>query len=432
VTPCKRAVAPVKPTDAANFRSDVNVDGFINSGDTTIVVRYSASAFFFGNATPILKRRSESMGKMKTSKKRVRYAVVGLGHIAQVAVLPAFAHAENSELGALVSGDPEKEQKLSRKYGVPAFRYDDFERAVEEEEIHAVYIALPNAQHREFTERAARAGMHVLCEKPMATTEKDCRTMIAACEKGAVQLMIAYRLHFTPAHLEAIKLARSGRLGELRYFSSIFGMQVKEDNIRTSAADGGGPLFDLGVYCINAVRYLFGEEPVEVRAATAAKCGDKRFSEVEEMATAVLAFPGERLAQFTCSFNSGDVGSLELVGTKGRLRIEPAYEYVGELKWQLSIGDKEQEKTFPKGDQFTPELIHFSDCVLKGKKPEPDGNEGMADVRIIEAIFKSAKSGRAVSIAPLEPQKPPKPSQAMKRPPVKKPKLVKAEAPHPE
>jgi glucose-fructose oxidoreductase len=368
---------------------------------------------------------------MKNSKKQVRYAVIGLGHIAQVAVLPAFAHTRNSKLAALISGDPQKEQKLSVKYRVPAFHYDEFEQAVEDEEIDAAYIALPNAQHREFTERAARVGVHVLCEKPMATTEKDCRAMMAACEKARVQLMIAYRLHFTPAHLEAIKLARSGRLGDLRYFSSIFGMQVKAENIRTSAAEGGGPLFDLGVYCINAARYLFGDEPTEVRAATAAKHGDRRFSEVEEMASAVLTFPGERLAQFVCSFNSGDVASLELVGTEGRLRIEPAYEYVGQLKWQLTVGEKDQRRTFPKGDQFAPELIHFSDCVLKSKSPEPDGNEGLADVRIVQAIFKSAKSGRAVPVAPVKPQKPPKPSQAMKRPPVKKPRIVKAEAPHP-
>jgi glucose-fructose oxidoreductase len=369
---------------------------------------------------------------MKSSKKQVRYAVIGLGHIAQVAVLPAFAHAQNSKLAALVSGDPGKEQKLSRKYRVPAFHYDDLEKAIVQEEIGAVYIALPNAQHREFTERAARAGAHVLCEKPMATTEKDCRAMITACDKAGVQLMIAYRLHFAPAHLGAIKLARSGRLGELRYFSSVFGMQVKAGNIRTSAADGGGPLFDLGVYCINAARYLFGDEPTEVRAATAAKRDDKRFTEVEEMAAAVLTFPGERLAQFTCSFNSGDVASLELVGTKGRLRIEPAYEYVGELKWQLAIGGREQARTFPKGDQFAPELIHFSDCVLKGKRPEPDGNDGLADVRIVGAIFKSARSARAVPIAPVKPQKSPTTSQAMKRPPVKKPRIVNAESPHPE
>ena len=367
---------------------------------------------------------------MKRRRDRVRYAVVGLGHIAQVAVLPAFKHAGNSELAALITGDPKKAKTLSQKYRVPAFHYDDFEQAIEEEELDAVYIALPNTQHRIFTERAARAGAHVLCEKPMATSERDCRAMIAACRKARVQLMIAYRLHFAPAHLQAITLARSGKLGDLRFFSSIFGMQVKADNIRTDPADGGGPLRDLGVYCINAARYLFGAEPVEVRATTAAKRGDQRFRAVEEMASALLVFPGERLAQFTCSFGSGNVASLELIGSKGMLRIEPAYEYEGKLKWSLAIGDRKQEKTFPAGDQFAPELVHFSKCVLQGKRPEPDGNEGLADVRIIEAIFKSARTGRAVRIQPVKPQKAPKPSQAMKRPPIKQPALVKTEAPH--
>lgn len=366
----------------------------------------------------------------KRSPKKVRYAVVGLGHIAQVAVLPAFAHATNSALAALITADPTKEKKLSAKYGVPAFHYDDFEQAVEEQEIDAVYIALPNTQHRTFTERAARAGVHVLCEKPMATTEKDCRAMIAACEKADVRLMIAYRLHFTPAHLQAIALARSGKLGDLRFFSSIFGMQVKADNIRTDPKDGGGPLRDLGVYCINAARYLFGAEPVEVRATTASKRGDKRFAKVEEMASGLLRFPGERVAQFTCSFGSGNVASLELVGTKGMLRIEPAYEYAGQLKWSLTVNDKRQEKTFPAGDQFAPELIHFSDCVLKGKCPEPDGYEGLADVRIIEAIFKSANHGRAVKVVPVTLPKRPKSSQTIVRPPVRKPPLIETEAPH--
>ena len=126
------------------------------------------------------------MKKTKKAQKKVRYAVVGLGHIAQVAVLPAFAHAKNSELAALITGDPKKQQKLSRIYGVPAFHYDGFEQAVEEQEIEAVYIALPNTQHRPFTERAARAGVHVLCEKPMATSEKDCQAMIAACDEAGV------------------------------------------------------------------------------------------------------------------------------------------------------------------------------------------------------------------------------------------------------
>jgi predicted dehydrogenase len=369
---------------------------------------------------------------MKKAKKKVRYAVAGLGHIAQVAVLPAFAHAKNSELAALITGDPKKQQKLSRIYGVPAFHYDDFEQAVEEQKIEAVYIALPNTQHRPFTERAARAGVHVLCEKPMATSEKDCQAMIAACEKADARLMIAYRLHFAPAHVQAVELARSGKLGELRFFSSIFGMQVKPDNIRTDPKDGGGPLRDLGVYCINAARYLFDDEPVEVRATTMAKRGDKRFRAVEEMATAILHFPGDRVAQFTCSFGSGNVASLDLVGTKGSLRIDPAYDYEGSHQWSVTINGKEREKKFPAGDQFAPELIHFSECVRTGKRPEPDGREGLADARIIEAIFKSAASGRAVKIAPVKSQKQIKRNQKMTRPRVQGSPKVNVEPPQSE
>lgn len=367
---------------------------------------------------------------MKPSAKRVRYAVIGLGHIAQVAVLPAFKHAKNSELAALISGDPKKQRALARKYDVPSFHYDDLENAIRDENIQAVYIALPNTQHRGFTERAARAGAHVLCEKPMATSEKDGRAMIAACKKSGVHLMIAYRLHFAPAHVQAVTLAKSGKLGDLRYFSSIFGMQVEPDNIRTDPKDGGGPLRDLGVYCINASRYLFAAEPIEVLAATASKRGDRRFRRVEEMATVVLRYPGDRLAQFTCSFGSANTAALELVGTKGMLRIEPAYDYVGQLKWTLSINDKRTERTFPAGDQFAPELVHFSDCVLTGRAPEPDGYDGLADLRIIDAVFKSAKTGRAVKIAPLEPQKRIRRAQAIQRRPNREPKLVRAKAPH--
>lgn len=362
--------------------------------------------------------------------KRIRYAVVGLGHIAQVAILPAFVHAKNSELAALVTGDGMKERALSKKYGVPGYHYDDFELAVEEQGIDAVFIALPNTQHRPFTERAARAGVHVLCEKPMATSEKDCQAMIAACERAHVRLMIAYRLHFAPAHIEAIKLARSGKLGDLRFFSSTFGMQVRADNIRTDPEDGGGPLRDLGVYCINAARYLFGDEPTEVRSTVASKTGDRRFTQVEEMATAILHFPGQRIAQFTCSFGSSNIAALDLVGTKGRLRMDPAYGYVDPLKWALTFDEKTKEREFPAGDQFAPELIHFSECILNRKRPEPDGCEGCADVRVIEAIFKSASTGRAVKIEKVRPQKPVRASQAMQRPPVKKPKLVRTEAPH--
>ncbi len=365
---------------------------------------------------------------MKVAQKPVRYAVVGLGHIAQFAVLPGFQNAENSELAAFISGDPKKDLKLSRKYGVPAFHYDDLERGLKEAAIDAVYIALPNVQHREFTVRAARAGVHVLCEKPMATTEADCRAMIDACEKAGVHLMLAYRLHFNDANLQAIALAKSGKLGEVRYYSCVFGMQVAAPNIRVSHEQGGGPLYDLGVYCINAARYLFAAEPTEVFGFTASN-GDPRFKETEEMANALLRFPGDRLAAFTCSFGAADNCVVELVGTKGTLRMDPAFSYQEPIHWTLTVGEKKSEKTFPKGDQFGPELLYFSDCIRKGKRPEPDGYEGWADVRAMTAIFKAEASGRSVKIDPVEPQKRPKPSQEIKRPSAKKPALVKVKKP---
>lgn len=362
-------------------------------------------------------------------EKRIRYAVVGLGHIAQVAVLPGFKHAEDSELVALVTGNPEKERELSERYGVNAYSYDDLEYAFEKEQVDAVYIATPNTLHREHTERAARAGVHVLCEKPMATTQEDCEAMIAAAERRRVKLMIAYRLHFNDANLHAIRTAQSGELGELRYFGSLFGLDVKEGNIRARKAMGGGTLFDIGVYCINAARYLFRDEPTEVVALTANN-GEKRFAEIEEMTGAVMRFPHERLATFTCSFGSADISEYSLVGTKGHLRLENAYEYIGDMKCIATVDGKKNEKIFKPGDQFAPELIYFSDCIIHDRAPEPSGKEGLADVRVINAIYESAEIGRAVQIEPVPKKRRPEDTMKIKRPPVKKPELVGVAAPH--
>jgi predicted dehydrogenase len=276
--------------------------------------------------------------------KRIRYAVVGLGHIAQTAVLPAFKHAENSELAAIVTGNRQKDRELSERYRVKAYTYDDLEAALEKEQVDAVYIATPNILHREHTERAAQAGVHVLCEKPMATTQEDCEAMMLATAENNVKLMIAYRLHFNDANLHAVRLAQSGELGDLRYFGSLFGMQVNKGNIRTRRALGGGTLFDIGVYCINAARYLFRDEPIEVVGLTANN-GERRFAEIDEMTGVVMRFPHERLATFMCSFGSTDVSHYDLVGTKGHVRLENAYEYQGELKCVTTIGEKKRRRS---------------------------------------------------------------------------------------
>jgi predicted dehydrogenase len=361
-------------------------------------------------------------------KKKIRYAVIGLGHIAQTAVLPAFKNAGNSELAALVTGNPEKDRELSERYGVKAYSYDDLESALEKEKIDAVYIATPNILHREHTERAAQVGAHVLCEKPMATTQEDCEAMMRAAKQNNVKLMIAYRLHFNDANLHAVRLAKSGHLGELRYFGSLFGLQVKEGNIRTQKHLGGGTLFDIGVYCINAARYLFRDEPIEV-LGLAANNGEKRFAEIEEMISAIMRFPEERLAIFTCSFGSADVSHFDLIGTKGQLRLDNAYEYQGELRCVTTIDGNKTEKTFKPGDQFAPELIYFSDCIIHDRAPEPSGKEGLADVRVINAIYESAEIGRAVRIEPVQKKRRPDETMQIKRPPVRKPELVGAAAP---
>src|SRR5271166_3387147 len=369
--------------------------------------------------------------KMAKSKRKIRYAVVGLGYISQVAVLPAFAHAEsNSTLTALVSGDPKKLKSLSRKYGVKqSYSYEKYADCLASGEVDAVYIALPNHMHRAYSEAAAQAGVHVLCEKPMALDEVDCEAMIAEAEKARVKLMIAYRLHFERGNLRAIHDVNSGKIGEPRIVTSVFSQQVKPGNSRLKRDVGGGPLYDMGVYCINAARYLFRDEPEEVFAWNFGHDGN-RFQEVPATTTGLLRFPDDRFASFTSSFGVADRSVFEVIGTKGVLKMDPAYEMAEALKSELVIGDRKSRKTFAKRDQFAAELVYFSDCILNDKQPEPSGRDGLADVRIIQALLRSAESNRPVRLnAPMIVRRPNMRQEiampALRRPP----RLVNAQAP---
>ena len=355
-------------------------------------------------------------------------SVVGLGYISQVAALPAFAHAKNnSELVALVSGDPEKLNAL-RKYTVPrTYSYEQFADCPAEG-VDAVYIALPNAMHRAYAEGAARAGVHVLCEKPMAFTEQECEAMMEAAAQNQVKLMVAYRLHFERGNLSAIEAVRDGKIGMPRIFNSVFCQQVTPGNTRLLGEMGGGPLSDVGIYCINAARYLFGAEPYEVFAFST-KRKDDRFAKIEEMTTAVMRFPEDCLASFTCSFGAADRSEYQIVGTKGSLRMNPAYEMVGDLKCELTIEGKNQKTTYKKRDQFGPELAYFSKCVLEDLEPEPNGLEGLADVRIINALQESAEKGKVVEIKPIDKRERPTLEQELHKPAVPEPPLVRAQAP---
>lgn len=360
--------------------------------------------------------------------KKVRYAVVGLGWIAQEMVLPAFKPAKNSELTALVTDDPIKAEELGEKYQVSqTMGYSGYDGLLRSGFIDAVYIALPNNMHRDFTVRAARAGIHVLCEKPMADSVAECEEMIHACEKNDVKLMIAYRLHFEPANLKAIELVKNGEIGEPRIFSSVFSQQVADGNVRLKRGMGGGPLMDMGVYQINGSRYLFQAEPFEV-FGIGANSGDKRFSEVHETATGILRFPGDRLAVFTCSFGAATADAYQVVGTKGELRLEPAFDYHTSYKLTTKINDKDKESSFDQVDQFGAEIEYFSTCILNNAEPEPSGYEGLADVRIIEALLESMRSESPVTLAPFEKKSRPGEQHKFKKAPIEPEELIRAEA----
>jgi predicted dehydrogenase len=237
--------------------------------------------------------------------------------------------------------------------------------------------------------------------------------------------MIAYRLHFEDLNLKAIDLVHRGRIGKPKFFNSSFAMTVKPENIRTKSGLGGGTLYDIGVYCINAARYLFRAEPTEVMAISV-NGGDAKLSEIDETTGAILRFEGERVAAFITSFNADDVASYRIVGTKGQVRLDPAYEYAEGLSYELTVNGKTTRERGRKHDQFSPELLYFSDCVVNNREPEPSGLEGLQDVRIVQALYRSAKTGRAVRLAPIKLPARPSGRQRIVKPPVKPPSPVKA------
>lgn len=368
--------------------------------------------------------------KSRKLKQKIRYAVVGMGDIAQSAVLPAFANARvNSELVMLISDDTKKLKELHRHYPhVETCDYSSYDACLRSGLMDAVYIALPNSLHHDFAVRAARAGVHVLCEKPLAVTEAECQDIIKSCSENSVKLMTAYRLHFERANLETIRLIGSGKIGAPRIFQSLFSMQVKPGNIRLDRKLGGGPLYDIGIYCINAARYLFRDEPSEVFAYSASN-DDPRFREVPEMTSALMRFSQDRLASFTCSFGAADAAIYTVSGTRGMIKLTQAYEFSQAIEMEVTIGGKTQRRKYALRDQFGPELIYFSACILRNRQPEPSGIEGLLDVHIIRSLSESARTKLPVKIKELAPDRRPGIRQEIHRSPTKRPPKVKASAP---
>ena len=336
--------------------------------------------------------------------KKVRYGIVALGDISQESLMPGVAHTGNSVITALVTGDATKAAELAKRYDVPAdavYGYEQFAAFLASGKVDAIYLATPNFRHAEFAVPALRAGVHVLLEKPMEISVARCQEILDAQKAGGAKLMVAYRLHFEPATLAIVELLRSGGLGEVRGFTSTFSQNVKPTNHRVTNGVEAGPVFDMGPYPINAVRNLFGAEPIEAFAVGTKSADAGLPMDFDHTVAVTLKFPGERVAQFTVSYVGDAINDYTVLGSEGNLRADPAYMFGTPLAYELNVGTKKTHQSFKSTDHFGGEVKNFSDCILNGTDPEPDGEEGLLDVRVIEAIVASLKTGRPV---PLEPR----------------------------
>ncbi len=330
--------------------------------------------------------------------KKVRYAVVGAGWISQEAFMPAVAQTGNSEIAAIVTGNADTAAKLAAFHGVPeTCGYDGYDALLASGRIDAVYIALPNSMHADYATRAAKAGVHAMVEKPLAVTVAECQSMIDAAAAGGVFLMTAYRLHTEPGTIDVIERIRRGEIGDPRIFTSVFSFQSGPDNHRLKAGHWGGPLQDIGVYCLNAARHVFGAEPVEVTAMQTMGT-DPRFAEVAEMVSATMRFPGGRLATFTVSFNGADNDWYRVTGTRGEIVMNPGFRFETPTRAVIRRDTGTTDETYPSVDHFGGQIAYFSDCIQTATPPEPDGAEGMADVLIMRAIEQAAATGSSVRI----------------------------------
>lgn len=357
---------------------------------------------------------------------KIRYAIVGLGWISQAAFMPGVPNTSNSTITALVTGDPEKATALGQRYGVTqTFHYDAWPAAIASGLFDAVYLALPNDQHRAFAVPALEAGLHVLLEKPMATSVEDCEAIEAAAAQGRAKLMIAYRLHFEPATLDAIRRVRAHEIGEPTLFTSTFTQPVSPENHRAKHGFWAGPVADMGPYPINAARNLFAAEPTRVMA-TGTNAQGLGF---DDAVAITLVFPGGRLAQFTVAYGPAPTSDYRIVGTRGDLRMDPGYGFPAALAHTLTVDGTSTPHRFPATDQFGAEAQYFSDCIRQDQIPEPDGEEGRLDVRIIAAIERALATGTPQDLPPVTRGKRPDPAQAMTLPPIKPQKLVNAAEP---
>ncbi len=351
---------------------------------------------------PLLKNAHAQLRVPEPPGKKLGWAIVGLGSLSINQILPAFAKCEKSKVTALVSGHPEKANKLALRYGVNAkniYNYQNYDSIKDNPDVDVIYIVLPNGMHSEYTVRGFEAGKHVLSEKPMANNSAECKMMIAAGKKANRKLMVAYRCHYEPFNQEAMRIARSKELGPTQMILADTGFKMGDPTqwrLNKKLA-GGGSMFDIGIYALNASRYLTGEEPVEVNGITYTTPGDERFKEVDEHTIFQLRFPSGILANCSSSYGYFHQSHYRVMGTEGRLEMDPATWYNGLRLW-IERGNKIEQIEMPEVDHFAAEMDHMSDCVMQNKETQTPGEEGLRDLTIIEAVYESSRTGKTVKL----------------------------------
>lgn len=328
------------------------------------------------------------------TERQTGYAIIGLGRIAAIFMRGVRA-SSNSKVTALVSGHRDKALRIADDYGVPEssiYSYENFDSIISNKAVDAVYVALPNSMHAEYTIRAAKAGKHVLCEKPMAMNVTECEQMIAACKSAGVKLMIAYRCHFESTNLKAVSLIRSGALGQVQAIETAFGFNQKLGEWRLDKKlSGGGPLVDVGIYCLNATRYLTGEEPESFLAHSSVIDHDGRFTSVEENLAWIARFPSGIVASCATTYGAQMGGFFKVHGANGWIDANPAFNYDGlhlRAEYSGTVLDEPNPQKNPY--QFTAQADHFSECVQNNLEPKTPGEEGLRDMRYIAEIYRAA------------------------------------------
>jgi len=341
---------------------------------------------------------------------KIRYAVVGAGWISQEAFLPAVEQTGNSEVTAIVSGNLAKAKQLASFYGInDVYAYEQFDAMARSGAVDAVYIATPNSSHAEYARRAAKHRLHLLIEKPLATTAAEAEATVAAAKEAGVNLVTAYRLHNDPATIKVVEMIRDGAIGDPRYFWSGFCFQIAAGNHRLRKDHWGGPLQDLGVYCVNAARHVFGGEPIEVQALSGNDSKDARFAEVEAGISATLRFENGRIASFYVGFGSDDSDVFQVLGTRGSLELQHAYRFDKSRTIVLRRDNSVERIDVPATDNFSGMIAYFSDCILAGTQPLVSSSEGLADMRALLSIVEASERGAPVRVAgrraftPLQP-----------------------------